>query len=253
MGIVLQTRLEPLRIPAGWQVFHNVFTDADPLEEAGEFVNSFLFVEDLLYIRAADKAVKGAATFHLYLGWWPDQEIDGAYDLSILMEGPDDLRWEFSSSQRSVIVAQIERWLRLLDAHQHGRITLDLAHFDQIDPADVVLPAESVAPLEPLRIGTGWVVALNRFHEGASQGSTAVDAEQALLQLTKPGDETRLPLELLLGIAPASEGGRAFLLTLRRGDTTEILRSHQTVERADALATLEEWVKLGYQIQTGEA
>ncbi len=247
MGTVLPTQLEPLRIPAGWRVVHNVFTDADPVEAGGEFVNSFLFVEDLLYIRAAAAPAEGAV-FHLYLGWWPDQEIDGAYDLAILMEGPDDLRWEFSSAQRPVIVAQIERWLRLLDAHQRGGIKLDLAHFDQIDPADIALPAEPDAPLEPLRIGTGWVVETNRFGEGSS----AADAEQELLRLTKPGDETRLPLELLLGEAPTSDGGRVFRLTLRRRDTAEVLRSHQTAEHADARATLEEWVKIGHQLQTGE-
>lgn len=97
-------RLQPLRIPAGWEIKLNYFTEYD-LTVHGEH-DSFELNEDLLtlYNEKADLTID--------LGWYPQHDVAGKYIL-LLARGSD---WrhpleEFSSRSKDEMISCIEKWV----------------------------------------------------------------------------------------------------------------------------------------------
>src|SRR5215813_3342929 len=82
--------LAPLRISAGWEVYHNVFAEAEQLVEDGTFVNSYLFIEDLLYLRSLDLGGITRQQQDINLGWYPDEDINGRFRLELLIGASDE-------------------------------------------------------------------------------------------------------------------------------------------------------------------
>lgn len=96
--------LQPLRIPAGWKVEFNNFSEYD-MNEHGE-KDSFELNEDLLQL------YNEKANLMIDLGWYPAHDISGNYLLSLVR----DFNWEcpleeISSKSKKEIVSYIEKWV----------------------------------------------------------------------------------------------------------------------------------------------
>lgn len=105
--------LQPIRIPAGWNVAYNGFGEIDPSEELSEESLSY-FREDLLQLTCERQGLL------LDLGWYPDGDISaGTYRIVVHV---GDFRGQclhtFASRERLTIVAEIER---LLEAIVEGK------------------------------------------------------------------------------------------------------------------------------------
>lgn len=97
--------LQPLRIPSGWTVQYNNFSEYD-LEQHGEKYR-FELVEDLLQLKNHNLLVD--------LGWYPSMDSAGEYILYLVdtkkdrpFEPPIE---EFHSRAKAEIIAKLEYWL----------------------------------------------------------------------------------------------------------------------------------------------
>lgn len=110
--------IQPLRIPGGWTVVFNEFTDIDPMEIPTENEEMWLyyFSEDLLYLCAETVRKQNKKTqvqkFGIDLGWYPEGDPDGSFKLqAILNENWKNPLLEFSSRSKDEIVQTLEKWL----------------------------------------------------------------------------------------------------------------------------------------------
>ena len=96
--------LQPLRIPAGWYINYNMFSEYDPDTDGREY--SYELCEDLLQLE------------HEYLmidlGWYPHGDINGSYKLYLVdtsktapFEHPLEV---FGSRSKKEIIYMIEYW-----------------------------------------------------------------------------------------------------------------------------------------------
>ncbi|WP_310427572.1 hypothetical protein [Chamaesiphon sp. VAR_48_metabat_135_sub] len=113
---MVQIPLQPLRIPAGWDVSYNGLFEIDPLPELfPDRIPSDLFKEDMLQMNndRADRL--------LDVGWYPDGDlVDGNYCV-VVYEGDFSGRliYELITRDRLELVATIER---LLSEICHGKL-----------------------------------------------------------------------------------------------------------------------------------
>ena len=110
----METRLQPLRIPAGWTVTYSKLHEIDPLDVPDDGRYVFLD-EDLLQMRH-DRFNR-----LLDVGWYPPGNVaDGAYGL-VVYEGDFNgrLLFEHRTPSRSQMVAEVER---LLEEVSQGRL-----------------------------------------------------------------------------------------------------------------------------------
>ena len=96
-------KLQPLRIPTGWSVKYNSFTEYDPDDAAEHFDE---LCEDLLQLENGDLLID--------LGWYPEGDITGQYRL-YLLDGTKALPFEmpleiFNSRSKQEIIEKIELW-----------------------------------------------------------------------------------------------------------------------------------------------
>ena len=96
--------LQPLRIPAGWFISYNMFSEYDPDTDGEEYC--FELCEDLLQLKNKNLLID--------LGWYPEGDINGNYKLylvDITNELPFDAPLEvFSSRSKKEIIQMIEYW-----------------------------------------------------------------------------------------------------------------------------------------------
>lgn len=96
--------LQPLRIPAGWTVKYNTFSEYDPEKDGAEY--SYELQEDLLQLANKNLLID--------LGWYPNGDVDGSYKLFLVdMNGdrPFDMPLEsFCSKSRQEVIYKIEYW-----------------------------------------------------------------------------------------------------------------------------------------------
>ncbi|HAJ98222.1 MAG TPA: hypothetical protein DCO72_10865 [Ruminococcus sp.] len=99
-----QFKLQPLRIPAGWTVKYNHFSEYDPQKDGAEYV--FELVEDLLQLEYQNLLID--------LGWYPDMDINGKYQLFLVdmtEERPFDTPLDvFESDSKQLILEKLEYW-----------------------------------------------------------------------------------------------------------------------------------------------
>ena len=99
-----QFKLQPLRIPAGWTVKYNNFSEYDPQKDGAEYV--FELVEDLLQLEHENLLID--------LGWYPDMDINGKYQLCLVdmtEERPFDTPLDiFESNSKQLILEKLEYW-----------------------------------------------------------------------------------------------------------------------------------------------
>lgn len=97
--------LQPLRIPAGWQVLHNTFSEYDPAVDSLEYADELC--EDLLQVQNHNLLID--------LGWYPEGKTDGSYMLCLVdvsSECPFDSPLTICRSQsKQEIVERIECWM----------------------------------------------------------------------------------------------------------------------------------------------
>lgn len=97
--------LQPLRIPAGWTVKYNNFTEYDLQEDGGEY--DYELNEDLLQLEHSNLLID--------LGWYPAMNIDGRYVMYLLdkkCENPFGSPIEkFESKSKKEIIEKLEYWM----------------------------------------------------------------------------------------------------------------------------------------------
>lgn len=96
--------LQPLRIPAGWYICYNMFSEYDP-ERDGED-GCLELCEDLLQLEH-DKLL-------IDLGWYPHGDLNGSYKMYMVdktRERPFEQPLEvFSSKSKEKIIYMLEYW-----------------------------------------------------------------------------------------------------------------------------------------------
>lgn len=96
--------LQPLRIPAGWFVSYNTFSEYDPGTDSEEYC--FELCEDMMQLKNKNLLID--------LGWYPEGDIKGNYKLS-LVDAAKELPFEtplqvFSSGSKKEIIQMLENW-----------------------------------------------------------------------------------------------------------------------------------------------
>lgn len=96
--------LQPLRIPAGWFVSYNMFSEYDPDTDSEEYC--FELCEDMLQLKNKNLLID--------LGWYPEGDINGNYKLFLVdttIEFPFETPLQvFSSGSKKEIIQMIEHW-----------------------------------------------------------------------------------------------------------------------------------------------
>ena len=96
--------LQPLRIPAGWFVCYNMFSEYDPDTDSEEYC--FELCEDMLQLKNKNLLID--------LGWYPEGDMKGNYRL-FLVDTTKEFPFEtplkvFSSTSKKEIIQMIENW-----------------------------------------------------------------------------------------------------------------------------------------------
>lgn len=101
--------LQPLRIEPGWTISYNEFLEADL--DTDENPNTWAMRKQDLF-----QATQKKRNRLLDLGWYPEQEVDGAFRLQVY-EGDftGTQLHEFSSRNRLEVVAEMERLFLLIN------------------------------------------------------------------------------------------------------------------------------------------
>jgi hypothetical protein len=103
--------LQPLRIPSGWNVEYNTFSELDPKFRMHDDA-SWNFGEDMLHI--TNRPIQ----LLVDLGWYPAHRSKGRYRLKLvrLLTDKDGADWDhpledLRTRSRRRVVAKIEEWL----------------------------------------------------------------------------------------------------------------------------------------------
>ena len=124
-----QLELVKLAIPTGWSVVKNSFFDVDLPQEEEDLSASIEFVEDILALQqTCSQDPLDKKTYAIDLGWYPDHDPKGQYQLVLLQEDWDDILSTFQSRDRWAIRDQIEKWLQQVgDAKDRAQLESWLA------------------------------------------------------------------------------------------------------------------------------
>lgn len=131
--------LQPLKIPSGWSVEWNLFTETDPTKETiHQFTGSLLLLNSSTRLKAID------------VSWQPQGDINGAYHLQVIYLHPkfsvktntmeyegvwEEPELEFSTKSRDVLVDNINELLFYLKPYQDKRILLQPGVVDEPNEA----------------------------------------------------------------------------------------------------------------------
>lgn len=102
--------LQPLRIPSGWGIEYNHFSENNPSDYPNpeNDVWFFEFVEDILLIRRKTKDI----ILDIDLGWYPEGNPNGNFVLYAIKNNNWDCPLkEFVSRDRLEVLNKIEEWL----------------------------------------------------------------------------------------------------------------------------------------------
>lgn len=98
-------KLQPLRIPTGWEMSYNKFWEIEPNELKEDDDSWMHFTQDILQMKYTFKKIN----LIIDLGWYPETEVDGTFRLE-LIKNKD---WEnpiktFESRSKKQIVEKVE-------------------------------------------------------------------------------------------------------------------------------------------------
>ncbi len=99
-------KLVPLRVPSGWKVELNKFTEVNPDEFTSEdYKYLWEFDEDIVYLTYKDK-------YSIDLGWYPSFNPKGEYSLLVIKDNDWDYPLEkFHSRRIDEIKEKLELYL----------------------------------------------------------------------------------------------------------------------------------------------
>ncbi|AIW31519.1 hypothetical protein ACPCXE_06470 [Bacillus velezensis] len=101
-----EVSLQSLRIPKGWTINQNSFREIDPKNLDPDDEKWLFFSQDLLQLTYSRK------NYLLDLGWYPDADANGFYQLVLIQnEDWDQPVCEFQSNSHIEIVENIESLL----------------------------------------------------------------------------------------------------------------------------------------------
>lgn len=98
-------KLQPLRIPAGWEVVFNKFLEIDIEDCPADNEIWIDFTEDITYLRRKSRKYN----IGIDLGWYPDTDPQGAFHIMVIL----DENWEkpvmeYVTRNRKEVVKTIE-------------------------------------------------------------------------------------------------------------------------------------------------
>ena len=106
------TELQKLRIPHGWKMMWNDFSETDPSTLEKNSREWLLFSEDILYIERAKTGLNNE-DLALDLGWYPEADPDGEFCLYVIKDNNwAEPKETFRSRSVSEISDKIEDLLR---------------------------------------------------------------------------------------------------------------------------------------------
>lgn len=99
------SELQPLRIPAGWNVLYNGFLEIEPTSLAEDSDLWLSFTQDILQLGYKFRKME----LFVDLGWYPETEIGGTFRLVVIKHS----EWEnplevFESRSKKEIVERME-------------------------------------------------------------------------------------------------------------------------------------------------
>ncbi len=75
-------KLQPLRIPAGWEIVFNKFMETD-IEDYPDNSEIWMdFTEDILYLKRKNRQY----LIGIDLGWYPDMDPSGAFHIKVIVD-----------------------------------------------------------------------------------------------------------------------------------------------------------------------
>lgn len=75
--------LQPLRIPSGWEVILNKFSEIDVEDWSVDDENWMDLTEDITYLRRKGRRHE----IGIDLGWYPDTDPKGAFHVKVIVDG----------------------------------------------------------------------------------------------------------------------------------------------------------------------
>mgnify|MGYP001104360330 CR=1 FL=1 len=98
-------KLQPLRVPAGWNVVFNKFLEVDIENWSSDDVNWINFTEDITYLRRENRKYN----IGIDLGWYPDTDPQGAFHIKVILnENWEKPAMEYVTRMRKEAVEIIE-------------------------------------------------------------------------------------------------------------------------------------------------
>ncbi len=131
-------KLQPLRIPSGWQIDFNKLEDKD-ISTSEDLKEYFELSEDILGLSITQENYQ----IDIYLGWYPEFSLDGSFALEVindidLREKP--LEYFENCKNKDEIIYMLENYLCKYSEQPKFK-------------------------LQPLRLNTNWKVIHNNFYE----------------------------------------------------------------------------------------
>ncbi len=103
--VINMSKLQPLRIPAGWEVVFNKFLEVDIEDCSVDNENWLDFTEDITYLRRKNRKYN----IGIDLGWYPDIDPQGAFHVKVILnENWENPVMEYITRERKKVVETIE-------------------------------------------------------------------------------------------------------------------------------------------------
>jgi hypothetical protein len=103
----MKNKLQPLRVPTGWHVSYNTFTELDPQDLSENAEDWWELNEDLLQLHYSPKKLT------LDLGWYGGNSLSSGFFRVYLIQNQD---WEnplteYTTQNKEEIISKIEKLL----------------------------------------------------------------------------------------------------------------------------------------------
>ena len=207
-----------LCIPSGWKVAWNTFCHVsmdEALQKEGQkgALNSY-FNEDLLLLQRLNKETS------LDVGWYPDMDLSGQYELSVHKKDGEEPVFEYASRSSQEVVERING---LLANYADGE------------------------SLIPLRIATGWEVRLNHWIKDLDKRElAALPGEEANEQIIFAAAKYFHGWIKITVEYHQEAGGPSFSMVIEQENDEDFYKKILVRDRARAIFVLEKWLELAH-------
>ena len=246
-----ELRLTPFQITNTWIIIYNTFWEIDPVIENGEFINAAYFGENLLRIEMQIWTDPKWPSFYIHLGWYPSQDVEGSYQITLGIQGKDETLKTYSSKARLKIVDKLEQWLQIAAAHP-----FELDYYGPF-PASLEFKGKAIGYLTPLRIPGGWYIMQNTFlaiepiiaigkNFLIGEDGEIISAEDDFLAMAQivSQNSDQLPFFIDLGWCPSKDLEGTYLLTVGTSWEDEDHKTFISTDRLEIVDRLEQWLQI---------